>query len=151
MSTLLLVVGFFAPLLLLSLSLWSPFRRDAVVRVLRAPLLDRGLFLIAAVAFLYKIMHLGQADFGDYRLIIFCAFALLVAAAFRDSYGFLVARALAILQLLWANELLKIGLGHYAPHWLAMKIYAYCCVLWAIYLALRPYRLRDWLCRRARR
>jgi hypothetical protein len=55
------------------------------------------------------------------------------------------------LQLLWANELLKAGMGHYGPLWLVAKLYAYCCVLLASYLAVYPYRLRDWLCRRARR
>ncbi|MDR0340063.1 MAG: hypothetical protein LBH53_00680 [Puniceicoccales bacterium] len=147
----LLILGSLVPPLLLVLSLRNPFRRESVVRFLRTPLVDRGLFLVAAAIFLGKICHLGQADFGDCRLLLFFAFALLAIAALRISYGFLASRALAILQLLWANELLKAGMGYYGPLWLAAKLYAYCCVLLASYLTIYPYRLRDWLCRRARR
>ena len=150
MKTTLLIIGAFPPLLVCLLTIWNPFRRESVLRFIRNQLLDGVLFILASCAFLGKILSLGEADFGNFRLLLFGAFALILFAMLVRNYGFLCVRGAVVLQLLWANELLKTGLGHYGFLWILAKLFAYFCIVFSIYLAACPYKLRDLLCRRAR-
>jgi hypothetical protein len=149
--TALLTVGALLQILLLALVLRNPFRRDTILKILHSQAVNRLIFFLAATAFLRKILSLGEADFGNYRIFLFFLFALLAISALFANYGFLAVRGLVILQLLWANALLRTGLGHYSLPWLLLKFATYGFILFALYLAVYPYRLRDWLCWRARR
>ncbi|MDR2668142.1 MAG: hypothetical protein LBB38_03845 [Puniceicoccales bacterium] len=151
MKNLLLTAGAIPPLVIGLLAFWNPFRLETMLRLIRNPFMDGLLFVSAAGAFLWKIVSLGEADFGNFRPMLFCVFALISLAMLARNYGFLSVRGLAVLQLLWANELLKAGLGHYSLAWIVAKLFTYICILFAIYFVARPYRMRDLLCRRARR
>ncbi|MDR3316473.1 MAG: hypothetical protein LBS68_00110 [Puniceicoccales bacterium] len=150
-SSLLFFAGFLPPVLLLSLIFWNPWSRESTLRVLRSPRINRAVFSLAAALFLWKVCNLDAADFGNYRHLLFSAFFLLALGALAFNHGFLAARGLAIFQLVWANEFLTAGLGHFSSPWLLAKAVAYVYILLAIYLVIYPYRLRNWLVWRSRR
>jgi hypothetical protein len=142
---LLLFLGFFPPLCLPPL-IWK-FRLPVAPtrRILRSPPWNRSIFAVAAAAFLHKVSTLGAADFGEHRLALLLLFGVLALLALFYNPDFLAVRGLAILQLLWANALLRTGLGHFSVPWLTAKLFAYASILLAILLTVRPYCLRDWL------
>ena len=59
----------------------------------------------ASAWFLYKIWHLGPADFGQYRKILFAVFAATAVGSFYYVPDFLAVRGLAGLTLLTAGSL----------------------------------------------
>ncbi|MDR1436127.1 MAG: hypothetical protein LBI39_02910 [Puniceicoccales bacterium] len=146
-----IIVGALPSLFFCALLLRNPFSEAAVLRFLRSPIIDGAVFFAASAAFLRKVLSLGEADFGNFRPLIFCLFAFIAMAMLVRNYGFLSVRGQCVLQLLWANELLKCGLGHYSPIWILAKLFAYATIILALYLTIYPYRMRDWLLRRCRR
>jgi hypothetical protein len=151
MKNLLLIAGAIPPIILCVLAFWNPFRLESTLRFIRNPFMDGLLFVSASGTFLWKILSLGESDFGNFRPLLFCVFALISLAMLARNYGFLSVRGLAVLQLLWANELLKTGLGQYGLPWIAAKLFSYFCIIFAIYFTAFPYRLRDLLSRRAKK
>ncbi len=109
----------------------------------------------ATVWFLFKIAHLGEADFGRYRQIIFVLFATVGAASFFVLPDFLAVRGLAVLVLLTAQEvILKASFFHYSWPQLLLNGFTYLAILAALWLGASPFRMRDflqWLFRRRQR
>jgi len=104
------------------------------------------LFGGAAAWFLWNVLHLSQADFGDYRKPLFAGFAAVALLAFRFAPDFLAVRGLAALTLLGAWPLLMAAYGEYnLPARLFMVTAVYVAVTLAIWLGAQPWRLRDWL------
>jgi hypothetical protein len=146
----LFVLGFFPLLLLVVLACWKPFKRNTSIAVLHSTWGNNTVFAIALTAFLWKTFHIASADFSGPRWLLALMFACIALPLFWCNYGFLGVRGFAILQLLWANKLLAIGLGHFSWQWLSAKVYAYTNIFVALYLIVRPYRLRNWLVRRTK-
>ncbi|MDR2576675.1 MAG: hypothetical protein LBC42_01340 [Puniceicoccales bacterium] len=142
---LLLLFGFFPPLLLLLLLRWNPLPRQTILLWLRSVPVNASIFFAAIAAFLWKILHVGDADFSGPRWVLAVLFATFSLPLLRRNYGFLGVRGLAIFQLLWANRLLSAGAGNFSSPWLLAKVVAYAHIFLALYLIVRPYRLRDWL------
>ncbi len=110
---------------------------------------------IGAAWTLYYVLHLGESDFGNYRNGIFVGFALLALASFKYVPDFLSVRGMCVLALLTANVLLTSSFMHHgeAPH-LPLNVFAYLIILLALWLAVAPYRVRDffqWLFARPNR
>jgi len=144
-----------ALLVLGSILLWNGPGVSAIARGFprsqRAAWLTLG---IAALWTLYHVSRLGPSDFGEYRVPIFVAFATIAALSFRYAPDFLAVRGACALVLLIAWVLLAATYGHYEGLTLVFKAVLYLAVLLALYLAVAPFRLRDflqWLFARATR
>lgn len=93
---------------------------------------------------LYHVMHLGESDFGNYRNAIFVGFLLLALASFKYVPDFLSVRGGCILALLFAQVLLNASfMQHDAAAHLPLNIFAYIMILLALWLAVSPFRARD--------
>lgn len=112
-------------------------------------------FGAGTVWFLYNIRHLSEADFGQFRGILFVFFLVVAVASFFVVPDFLSVRGLAVLILLGATPLLDAAYMEFAhPQRLFMVSAVYVAIAGAIYLGAVPYRLRDffeWLFRQPAR
>ena len=112
-------------------------------------------FGLGAAWFLYRVWHLSEADFGQYRVQLFFFFLVVAAAAFVVVPDFLAVRGLAVLTLLVATPLLDAAyMEYHLPQRLFMVTAVFVAVALAIYLGASPFRLRDffeWLYRRPQR
>ena len=104
------------------------------------------LFGAGAAWFLYRITQLTQADFGDYKVVLFIAFALIAILSFKLVPDFLAVRGLAVLVLLSAGSMLSAAFMQWDhPQRLFMVSLVYAAIVAALFLAGYPYRLRDFL------
>ncbi|MGH8018863.1 MAG: hypothetical protein ACREIA_11310 [Opitutaceae bacterium] len=93
---------------------------------------------------LYRVTQLGQADFGDYKTPLFIGFAILAIAVFRYVPDFLSVRGACVLALLVGDALLTAAYMRYEEAgrlFLVAPVYA--MILLALYLAVSPFRVRD--------
>jgi len=108
-----------------------------------------------AAWFLYQIWHLSPADFGNFRGLLFVAFAAIAVLAFKCVPDFLAVRGLCVLILLTATPLLQAGYMNFEhPLIYCQKVLVYLGIVAAIWLGAQPWRLRDfneWLFRSAGR
>jgi hypothetical protein len=96
--------------------------------------------------FLYNIWNLSPADFGEYHLWLFIAFAFIAALAFRCVPDFLAVRGLAILMLLAAMPLLMASYMNFDhPQIFFQKGLVYVGIVLALWLGAQPWRMRDFL------
>jgi hypothetical protein len=111
----------------------------------RSPVATYVFFGAGAAAFLYNIWHLSPADFGDYRKLLFGAFALIAVLAFKYVPDFLAVRGLCVLVLVAAYPLLYSEAYMNFEHWQVnfYKAFVYLCIAAAIWLGAQPWRLRD--------
>lgn len=104
-----------------------------------------------AAWFLYQIWHLSPADFGEYRKLLFIAFATVAVLSFKCVPDFLAVRGLCVLVLMAAWPLLMAGYMNYEqPQIYLQKVLLYVGIALAIWLGAQPWRLRDffeWLFR----
>jgi hypothetical protein len=99
---------------------------------------------IAAIWTLYRITQLGEADFGKYKMLLLFAFAALALLSFRYVPDFLSVRGTAALILLVADVLLNSAYMQYdLPQRLLLVGLVYAAIFLALYLAVCPYRARD--------
>ncbi|MDR2677336.1 MAG: hypothetical protein LBB26_02085 [Puniceicoccales bacterium] len=139
-----MVVTGLLPAMVLVLAVWRPFGDDSIRCFLFSRRVNSAVFLAGAGCLFWKFSTLGDADFGEHRKVIEGFLALLAAGALWRNYGFLVVRGIVILQLLWSAAILNALLDNYQWWSLALKVFVYVIVLESLYLAVCPYRLRDW-------
>lgn len=102
------------------------------------------LFGGASVWFLWHVLHLGEADFGNYRNWLFLLFGGVAVGSFFVVPDFLPVRGLAILMLLSARPLLDAAYMQFDhPQRLFLVTFVYVAIVVALYLGTVPYRLRD--------
>jgi hypothetical protein len=103
-------------------------------------------FGVGAAWFLWEVLHLSPADFGDYKGWLAIGFAVVAVLAFKCVPDFLAVRGLCILVLLAASPLLMAGYMVY-DHWTIYfyKALVYVGIVLAIWLGASPYRFRDFL------
>ena len=110
----------------------------------RSPRATYVLFSAGAAWFLYNIWHLSPADFGDYRKILFVAFAAIAVLSFKCVPDFLAVRGLCVIVLMGAMPLLDAAYMEYdRPQRLLMVASVYVAIALAIWLGAQPWRLRD--------
>ncbi len=98
----------------------------------------------ATLWFLSKIWTLSEADFGEYRKLLFIGFAGVAVASYFYVPDFLAVRGLAALMLLAATPLLDAAYMQYAfPQRRFMVTAVFAGIALAIYLGAVPFRLRD--------
>lgn len=98
----------------------------------------------ATAWFLYKVMNLGPADFGQYKKLLFIIFLAVAVSSFYFVPDFLAVRGLAALTLLTASALLDAAYMQYGPA-LILKTFVYLCIVAALILGASPYKLRNFL------
>jgi hypothetical protein len=112
-------------------------------------------FGAGALWFLWNILHLSNADFGEYRGILAAAFATVALLSFKCVPDFLAIRNVCVLILLAATPLLGAAYMEYQfPQRLFMVTLVYVLIVFAIWLGASPFRLRDffeWLFARPNR
>ncbi len=97
----------------------------------------------AAAWFLCIIMHLGPADFGQYKHLLFLIFLVTAVGSFYYVPDFLVVRGLAALILLISSVLLDAAYMQESRTRLFLVTFVYLMIALSIYLGASPYRLRD--------
>jgi hypothetical protein len=101
------------------------------------------LMACAMIWFLFKILHLGPADFGAYKPILLSIFLAITFASFYLVPDFLGVRALAGLALLIADLLLDAAYMQNPTSRLFLVSFIYLVILLALILGGAPYLLRD--------
>lgn len=103
-------------------------------------------FGVAAAWFLYNILHLSNADFGEYRYYLFVVFAGFAALAFKCVPDFLGVRGACAIVLIGAAPFLEAAYMEYDhPARLFMVSIVYVAIALAIWLGAQPWRMRDFL------
>jgi hypothetical protein len=97
----------------------------------------------AVIWFLWVVLHLGEADFGQYKYLLFALFLGLGAGAFYFVPDFLGVRGFAILGLLFANLLLDAACMEIPVTRLFLVCFAYALIVFSLYMGAVPYRMRD--------
>ncbi len=101
-------------------------------------------FGIGAAWFLWKVSTLGEADFGNYRNILLIVFAAIVLLSYFFVPDFLAVRGVCVVALLASGELLNSAFSLFdIPARLFLVVFAYLLICLSIYLAVAPYRARD--------
>lgn len=95
--------------------------------------------------FLWHVLNLGVADFGEYRLILFAIFGAAGILSFFYVEDFLSVRGAAILILLLADVVLDTAYMQEPQSRLFLVGFVYFCIVLALYIGALPYRLRDML------
>jgi hypothetical protein len=103
-------------------------------------------FGAAAAWFLYNILHLSNADFGEYRYLLFTGFAAVAILSFKCVPDFLGVRGACAIVLIGAAPFLDAAYMEYGhPARLFMVSFVYVAIAFAIWLGAQPWRLRDFL------
>jgi len=114
-----------------------------------------ALFGPAAIWFLWHVLHLGKADFGDYKLYLLIGFGGVAIGSFFVVRDFLAPRGLAILMLLAARPLLDAAYMQFQyPQRLFLVVGVYVFIGLSLWVGASPFRMRDfytWLFKIPRR
>lgn len=101
-------------------------------------------FGVGTVWFIYKVSQLGEADFGNYRNLLMVVFGVIAVLSYFYVPDFLAVRGVCVCLLLAAAEMLRSAFALYAiPGRLFLVVFAYLLIVLSIYLAVAPYRARD--------
>lgn len=136
-------------LLLIALGLPLVLNHSGYAAMLRAfPRSSTAAYLFfgaGAAWFLYGIWHLSAADFGDYRKVLFVAFAIIAVLAFKSVPDFLAVRGLSAIILMGAMPLLDAAYMEEPQQRKLMVAAVYLAIALAIWLGAQPWRLRDFI------
>jgi len=150
-----LIPGLVLILLGLPLLMGHSGTRAAIIAFPRSASAGYLVFSAAAAWFLYNIWHLSNADFGEYRTLLFIGFAAIAVLSFKCVPDFLGVRGACGLVLIGAAPFLNAAYMEYDhPQRLYMVGFVYVAIALAIWLGAQPWRLRDflhWLFARAAR
>jgi hypothetical protein len=120
--------------------------KSAIIAFPRSTSAGYVVFSAAAGWFLYNIWHLSNADFGEYRTLIFIGFAAIAILAFKCVPDFLGVRGACGIVLIGAAPFLNAAYMQYdRPQRLWMVGFVYVAIALAIWLGAQPWRLRDFL------
>jgi hypothetical protein len=129
--------------------------KAAIAAFPRSAPVGNVVFSAAAAWFLYNIWHLSNADFGEYRTLLFIGFAAVAVLSFKCVPDFLGVRGACALVLVGAAPFLDAAYMEYdRPLRLFMVGFVYLAIALAIWIGAQPWRLRDflgWLFARAAR
>ena len=126
----------------------------AVEKRLRSTAWTVGLFGGASGWFLWKVLHLAEADFGNWRMLLFGIFLVTAIGSFFVVRDFLAVRGVAILWMLVGHELLTAAYMEEPASRLLMVTAVYVGIVLSLWLGVSPFRARDacqWLGRDPRR
>lgn len=114
-----------------------------------------ALFGPAALWFLWHILNLSKADFGDYKNLLMIGFGTVAVSSFFVVKDFLAPRGLAVLMLLAARPLLDAAYMQFQhPQRLFLVVAVYVLICLSLWVGASPFRMRDfytWLYKRKNR
>lgn len=113
--------------------------------ILRSPIAALIVFGAAGLWFLWDIAHLGEADFGQYKIWLLLIFGAVIISSFFYLKDFLVIRGLSVLQLLLSKVILDIAYMQPPLGRLFLVSFIYLVIIQALYFAALPYKMRDFL------
>jgi hypothetical protein len=130
----------------------SPVIETSIKRFPRSRSMAYIFFGLGALWFLYRVWHLSEADFGQFRKQLTGFFALVAIGSFIWVPDFLAVRGACVIVLLGAANLLDPGymvwdygeLTDFGGIYL-YKIAVFVAVMIAIYFGASPFRARDFL------
>ncbi|OIO60291.1 MAG: hypothetical protein AUJ82_02385 [Verrucomicrobia bacterium CG1_02_43_26] len=102
-------------------------------------------FGFAAVLFLWNILQLGEADFGEYKHWMFLFFAFITVGSFIWVKDFLAVRGLAIVTLFVSKAFLDAAYMQSPDSRLFLVSFVYLLILLALFLGTVPFYLRDFI------
>ena len=125
--------------------IWNGEKVSAIARELpRSRRFTVLVFGLGAVWFLWKVSNLGEADFGNYRTLLLIAFAAIALLSYFFVPDFLAVRGACVVALMASAELLDAAFSLYeTPARLFLVVLAYLLICLSMYLAVVPYRVRD--------
>ena len=102
------------------------------------------LLTVSLFWFLYEhVQNLGEADFGDHKLIIGLIGACVAVASYFFINDFLSVRAFCILLLFYSREVLDSAFLQEPESRLFLVSVIYLIVISSLYFGAWPYRMRD--------
>ncbi|WOO41827.1 hypothetical protein [Rubellicoccus peritrichatus] len=102
------------------------------------------LFGPASLWFLWLVLNLSKADFGDYKKLLLMGFGAVAIGSFFVVRDFLAARGLAVLMLLAARPLLDAAYMQFDdPQRLLLVVGVYIGIILALWVGASPFRMRD--------
>jgi hypothetical protein len=139
-----LIPGLLLLLLGLPLALDVSGVKAAIKAFPRSASVGYVVFSVAAAWFLYDVLHLSNADFGEYRYILFAGFALVAILSFKSVPDFLGVRGACGLVLIGSAPFLDSAFMQYdRPARLFMVSLVYVALAISILIGAQPWRLRD--------
>ncbi len=147
----LFLVTLLTGLVLIVLGVLFLLHRPAMIAILRAlprsPVATLVFFGGGLLWFLVRVANMGDADriIGGSNVPWVIAFAALGILSVKYVPDFLAVRGLSILILLVATPVLAASFMDFRPQVYPLNVLAYVAVGVALYLAVVPYRLRDFL------
>jgi hypothetical protein len=139
-----LIPGFALVLLGLALAMDVSAVKASIKAFPRSNSVGYLVFGVAAAWFLYNILHLSNADFGQYRYALFAGFAAVAILSFKSVPDFLGVRGVCALILIGSAPFLDAAYMQYdKPARLFMVSFIYVALAFAIWLGAQPWRLRD--------
>ena len=112
---------------------------------LRSKNVSMLMFWPGCIWFLLIILNLGEADFGEYKNILFGLFLVIFIYSFLHLKDWLSVRGIAIFALLFSRFLLDLNYMSDKIIGKFVAFIAYVIVVTALYLGAEPFRLRDFL------
>lgn len=107
-----------------------------------------AIFLLCCGLFWFLFRHvsnLGEADFGDYKLIIGLIGIFIGISSYFFISDFLSVRALCILVLFYSREVLDSAFLQEPSSRLFLVSITYLLIVASLYFGAWPYRLRDFI------
>ena len=127
--------------------LWSPAKFVEAIQAF--PRSKRATYLLMGLGsawFLYHVTQLGEADYGNFKSYLFAGFLAVALLSFYWVPDFLAVRGLCILLLLLAKVHLDAAFMQWdLPQRLVFVAYTYVLIFLALYLAVSPFRVRQFL------
>ena len=117
--------------------------RSMYKKVIRSYKAGYIIFGVAGIWFLWHIIRLGEADFGQYKHWLFILFAAVMIGAFKYLKDFLFVRGWAILILLFAQVFLDAAYMQEPASRLFLVSFIYLMIFVALYFGTLPYKARD--------
>lgn len=130
-------VGFFLKRNRLTMDTWVSIFRNKKATII--------FHLMASAWFLYKVLNLSQADFGQYRYPLFLFFSAIAYFAYFYIPDFLLIRALSIIGLLSSDLLLKAAYMEPFKSRLILVVAAYLIIIVSLFLGAMPFLIRDFI------
>lgn len=114
-----------------------------MVSTIRSPFFTLIIHSIACLWVLWKIMHLGQSDFGEYKWLLAFLFGSIGIGAYFFVPDFLSVRSIAIIMLLTSNHILDSAYMQEPLSRLYLVGFIYIMIILSIILGAIPWLIRP--------
>lgn len=128
---------------ILGVAFLLPTFKTIAFSFLRSQLASYIFFGSGLLWFVWILWNLGEADFGNYKMILIAIFGGAGLLAFKHLPDFLSVRGLCVLLLLFMRACIDSAFMEEPESRKVMVAFAYVVVVASIYFGCLPYRMRD--------